>query len=398
MESIKEKVTYLFRQYINGGISAEDMAELDAWIEADQANRKLFDELTNPDVRHNELQNMGRYDEEAALEKFLKKRRNKNTKHYFFRNRKSVFVAAAAIIIMFFSTGLYFLLSQPQWSTQLAKTRVENNRIIPGGNKAVLTLSDGSQIILDNAQNGTLANQSNSAVTKVKDGLLIYDASLTSNKALKAEVVYNTISTPRGGQYQLVLPDGSKVWLNAASSLRFPTSFSDKERIVTLTGEGYFEVAKNPDKPFSVQAGGIRIQALGTHFNVMAYTDEVAVKTTLLEGSVKLSHSDMSVVLKPGEAGFISPNKGSFLVNEVDTRSATAWKDGYFRFENADLPELMRQLSRWYDVEIEYEGQIHSYEFVGRIERSSDLSKVLEILRSSDINFKIEEKKLIVKP
>jgi ferric-dicitrate binding protein FerR (iron transport regulator) len=264
--------------------------------------------------------------------------------------------------------------------------------IAPGGNKAILTLADGTQVILDSANNGAITKQGNVTVIKLDDGQLAYNASSTSTSAL----TYNTVTTPRGGQYQLVLSDGTKVWLNAASSLRFPTAFVGSERKVEMTGEGYFEVAHNDKKPFLVRAGGMDVEVLGTHFNINSYKDEMVTTTTLLEGAVQVSSVQGNMVnLRPGQQSVLS---GSALrVSPADTDMAIAWKEGYFRFKNESVPAIMRKLSRWYDVEIVYRGGPGKEAFGGKISRSKTLAEVLEMLQSTKkIHFKIEERRIIV--
>ena len=263
----------------------------------------------------------------------------------------------------------------------------------PGRNGAVLTLADGHTISLDSAANGRLAQQGNIKVIKL-NGQIAY----TNNGSAKGDeaVLFNTISTARGNQYQLTLSDGSKVWLNAASSLRFPTTFKGKERRVEVTGEAYFEIAKNPSMPFKVQAGGGEIDVLGTHFNVNAYTDEPSVKTTVLEGAVAVKKESALQLLAPGQQAEFSPKGRITLSENVDVTRETAWKDGFFWFNNTDIHTLMRQVSRWYDVEVEFSGNITDDGFTGKVSRNVPLSKLLNVLEQYEIHFKIEGKKIIV--
>jgi ferric-dicitrate binding protein FerR (iron transport regulator) len=252
-------------------------------------------------------------------------------------------------------------------------------------------LADGSTIILDNVQNGTLAQQGNTKVIK-EDGKLAYNLTSTGIN----EVLYNTISTPRGGQYQVDLPDGSRVWLNAASSLHFPTAFVGKERRVEITGEAYFEVAKNKAQPFIVSVNGAEVQVLGTHFNVMAYNDENAIKTTLLEGSVKFVNGSTSSLLKPGQQSQLSENGQVKVVSNVDVDAVTAWKNGNFDFQGEDIETVMRQLSRWYNVDVVYRNKPDEL-FYAEIPRNTKLSDVLKALElTGKLRFGIEGKKIIV--
>ena len=303
-------------------------------------------------------------------------------------------IAAAASIVLILSTGAYFLFFNTT-QKQIAKTGTQQqfkNDMAPGGNKAVLTLADGTQIILDSAANGTISQQGNTKIIKLDDGQLAYNAANSNG-----EVLYNTISTPKGGQYQIVLPDKSKVWLNAASSLRFPASFTGKDRNVELTGEGYFEIAKNTAMPFFVKVNGMQVEVLGTHFNVNAYDDEAAMKTTLLEGSVKVNKGTANIVLKPGQQTILNSNGQLGAATAVNIDEIVAWKDGWFHFESADLKTILRQFARWYDVEIIYEGPVKNRKFFAVVKRSSTLKNVLEMLQDNNIVYRIEEKKLIVK-
>ncbi len=280
------------------------------------------------------------------------------------------------------------------------EAKIAHNDIAPGSNKAVLTLANGRQIILNNARNGSLAAQGNTDFIKKGEGRLVYNAKANTDKAT-AELAYNTISTPRGGQYQVVLPDGSHVWLNAASSIRFPAAFTGKDREVAITGEAYFEVAHNKVKPFRVSVNGQTVEVLGTHFNINAYTDEPSMKTTLLEGRVRITKDNRVAMLKPGEQATIA-GAGNFKIETVNTEEAVAWKDGLFQFKDATLLIVMRQLSRWYDVRVEYEGNMPKTVFSGKLHRNVNASQVLEILKYFNVNFRIEgtgvQKKIIVTP
>jgi transmembrane sensor len=305
-------------------------------------------------------------------------------------------LTAAVAIIIIISLGLYVYKAKDV-ITMPAMVRVRHmNDVAPGGNKAVLTLANGSTVILDNAKNGTLANQGSISIRKLEDGQLTYDASklqtATQNSQLTA---YNTVSTPRGGEYQVVLPDGTRVWLNAASSLRFPVSFSASERKVELKGEAYFEVAKDITKPFHVAVNGTQVEVLGTHFNIMAYEDENSIKTTLLEGSVKISKGERSEIIKPGQQAIVNEN---IKVAMVDTENVVAWKNGLTVFRNADIKSIMRQISRWYDVEVVYNGEVPDRLFTGKIPRNANISKIFRVLELNNIHFKVENKKITVIP
>jgi ferric-dicitrate binding protein FerR (iron transport regulator) len=222
----------------------------------------------------------------------------------------------------------------------------------------------------------------------------VYDGTKASNQG--SLISYNTLSTPRGGQYQLVLPDGSKVWLNASSSIHFPTAFAGHERNVELTGEAYFEIAKNKQKPFHVNVNGMQVEVLGTHFNVNAYGDEGAIKTSLLEGSVKIKKGNISGLLKPGQQGVLKKNSTDLEIKNADMNEAIAWKNGLFEFDGADIKSIMREIGRWYDVDVVYAGKVPDRRFEGKISRDAQLSDVLKILALSNVKFSVEGKKIIV--
>jgi ferric-dicitrate binding protein FerR (iron transport regulator) len=277
-----------------------------------------------------------------------------------------------------------------QVSSKQYKTDIQ-----PGGNKALLTLADGSTIILDSAQNGALSTQGNIRIIKLDDGQLTYNR---SGARSSSKVLYNTISTPNGGQYQLTLADGSQVWLNAASSIRFPASFTGKERRVEITGEAYFEVAKDPSMPFIVSVDDVEVQVLGTHFNVMAYKDEPKLETTLLEGSVKFVKDNNSAMLKPGQQLQLTQKEQFKVVSGIDLTKVVAWKNGLFDFNGSDFETIARKLSRWYNVEVVYNKKIDDL-FYAEIPRNTKLSDVLKALElTGKINFEIEGSKIIVLP
>jgi hypothetical protein len=315
---------------------------------------------------------------------------------------------AAAILIGLLLTGAWLILRTTKTtpSAAIAKKIPVNNDALPGKDKALLTLADGTVVSLDDAHNGTLAQQGNTKVFKL-NGRLSYNsadnkpgAPIADNKP-GAPIAYNTIATPRGGQYQVVLPDGSQVWLNAASSLRFPTAFSGKERRVEVAGEAYFEIAKNSSMPFTVAipsaAGGSEIKVLGTHFNVTAYTDDALLKTTLLEGAIKFVSNGHSALLKPGQQSQLTKGGQLDLASDIDVSQVIAWKNGIFHFEGADIETVMKQLSRWYDVDIVYGSKKGSDLFYADIPRNTRLSDALKALAlTGKVDFKIENKKIMV--
>ncbi len=311
-----------------------------------------------------------------------------------FMKRWFQLVAAAALLMGFF--GLYTLMSNAgQSDPEVLRTNVNVEEIRPGSNKAVLSLADGSIMNLENTGNGELVKQGATKIFKPENGQLVY---LSSNEKSK-DVLLNSISTPRGGQYQLTLSDGTRAWLNAASTLHFPVTFGGSERKVEMTGEVYFEVAKNAAMPFIVNvAGKTKVEVLGTHFNINSYNDEKTVNTTLLEGSVKVIElaSGNSRVISPGEQ-VQSDSVGRININKnADAEMAVAWKNGMFNFNGANLELVLRQISRWYDVDVFYEGPIPQMQFGGEMQRDLNLSQVLTILEKNNVRFRTDGKKLIV--
>jgi transmembrane sensor len=325
---------------------------------------------------------------------------------------RRVWWAAAAILVVL-GTGSYFVFfNKPSQAVTTTQTQAERfkNDVAPGSNKAVLTLSGGQQIVLDSAANGVLTRQGNAQVQKLASGQLSY--SIITDRP--TAVLYNTLTTPRGGVYQLVLPDGSKVWLNSESSIKYPVFFTGDKRQVEITGEAYFEVFKNASQPFTVKINGAaEVQVLGTSFDVNAYSDEPQIKTTLLEGSVSVTEEQLvgvdankgkrGLVLKPGQQAQMvvgnNSNRGIRIVSGVDIDGVVAWKNGLFRFKGADLGTVMRQIARWYDVDIEYQGKLPDYPLVGNIPRNVPVSEILKLLELTNVvHFTIEGKKVTVMP
>ncbi|HWW42978.1 FecR family protein [Pedobacter sp.] len=298
------------------------------------------------------------------------------------------YAAVAAALLMVLFASLHFF-----------NTNKENNlaemdhHINPGGNNATLILSGGEKIVLNNASQGEIARQSGISITKTANGQIVYAiTSKTSDKPLK-----NTIITPKGGQYKVILPDGTEVALNAASTLTYPTSFQGGERRVELKGEAYFEVTKNAAMPFRVQSTGQTVEVLGTHFNINAYDDESIIRTTLLEGSVKITSAIASSIISPGQQALISKTgKGTILTKEINPEKEIAWKDGMFSFENDDIKSVMRSISRWYNVNVSYKGNLPDIDFTGEIFRTAKLSEVFKILELNGIQFEVEGKNIIV--
>ncbi|WP_084529204.1 FecR family protein [Pedobacter caeni] len=300
--------------------------------------------------------------------------------------------SVAASLLILLNLGLYFYSSQeaPHKATEEAISKIK-----AGGDKAFLILANGTRLSLTDADTGKIAEQMGLKISKSADGQLIYTVSDTKSSLQTTKPVYNKIETPLGGKYQINLPDGTKVWLNAASSLRYPVVFTGTERRVELTGEGYFEVSKDKNKRFIVSTEGQELSVFGTHFNINAYADEPAIKTTLLEGSVKVSQTNQSAQGQPALSRFLNPGQQSILnaktfeVKKVDTESAVDWKNGRFIFNNEDIQSAMRKLSRWYSIKVSYEGNFKNINFGGSFSRSNHLADIIKILEATN-EFKFE--------
>jgi len=381
----------LMAQFISGEITPEDKKILAAMLDNPQYSEEL-----NAILRENydttEIPSIS----PEVTKKFIKELRDKmNTSE---KTKKSSVInlfnwqkiAVAASILLVMGLGTLFLVQNGNQSPVVATPRLADDKE-PGKTGAILTLSNGSKIVLDSVGNGLLTNQNNTTVSK-KNGGLVYKA------GSDAQTVYNTMTTPRARQYNLELSDGTKVWLNASSSITFPTSFATNERKVILTGEAYFEVAKDKARPFRVSVNDMQINVLGTHFNVNAYDDEAAVNTTLLEGSVLLTEKGKKVLLKPGQQAQ-KQKSGAIIVNDnVNLDEVMGWKNGVFYFDNASIQTVLRQLSRWYDVDVVFEKGVPTRTFEGEIQRNLQLSQVLKILEKNKVHFKIDGKILRVMP
>lgn len=305
--------------------------------------------------------------------------------------------AAAALLLL--AVGAYmWRTSRPDKTFIVNKQKAPNpvKDLTPGGDRAVLTLADGTDVLLDSLHTGVFRQQGSATISKSARGALVYRY---QSGGLRQPIVYNTMKTPRGGQYQLTLPDGSEVYLNASSSIRFPTSFSGKERRVEITGEAYFEVAKDPSMPFIVSVKQIEVKVLGTHFNVNAYADESAARTTLFEGAVQIKTNNSTEFLSPGQQGIVNAANPITVDKQADTASALAWKKGLFRFNNTELESIMRQVARWYDVDINYKISTGGLHFSGVVSRKKNVSELLKIMELTGlVNFKIEGKTITVLP
>jgi transmembrane sensor len=295
-------------------------------------------------------------------------------------------VAAAVLFIL--GTATYF------WSLRAPRQIVDVKpkvRVLPGNNKATLTLANGTSVTLDSTGNQVI--QQGHVAVHQQNGQLQY--TLQGNETV---LNYNVLTVPRGAQYKLILPDGTKVWLNAASKLKYPTAFVGKERVVELEGQGYFEIARNEAQPFKVKVNDIAVQVLGTNFDIMAYGDEGSVKTTLLDGAVNIVHREKQQLLKPGQQAVVDNTTNQLSVHQADMDMVMAWRTGFFELDGTDLPTILRQLSRWYDVEIVNKLNTSTEALSGRISRNLELKDVLQALEGNEVQFSIEGNKVIVLP
>lgn len=364
----KKEARELLDKYLNGTATPEE--------------RMLFEQLSNQVTRKRlatiETENMG--DIKSQIYRKLPQAPNRSfIQKYRFITAAASIAAIVSIVTLFYQQG---------------KVNQQNAEVVPGGNRAILTLANGKKIELTSVGDGELAKQTGISIKKTHNGELVYTMSAQGNNV---PVEYNTTETPRGGQYQLELADGTKVWLNASSSLRYPTRFAGKERRVELTGEAYFEVTHNASMPFKVKTDKEVVTVLGTHFNVNAYHDEPFVKTTLLEGKVRINalKSHTSGILKPGEQAILTD--GQIKIAVGDTEAATAWKNGYFRFRGENITSIMRKLSRWYNIDVQYATTISDEGYYGTISRFKNIKQVLAVLsETGSVHFKVDGRRVTV--
>lgn len=390
----------LLEKYLAEELSAEEFGRLWQALR-EPSNREIWKSFMEDVWNNPQYSNLADdATKHAVLDRIRPVLSNTPAPRGFFRRRYLWWSAAACLVLAV--TGLA-LLQTPEPPQLVTAKPAPQPEVLPGGNKAILTLGDGSSITLDSASNGTLSIQGNARVIKLANGQLAYDM----GEGETSTIMYNTVRTPRGGQYRITLPDNTEVWLNAASSITYPTAFTGSERKVKVTGEVYFEVAAmqlaSRKVPFMVDIISVagehkgEVEVLGTHFNINAYDDEAAVKTTLLEGAVKVRRNGAEpVTLQPGQqAALNTPIK---ITDDIDLHQVIAWKDGYFNFSQADVGTMMRQAERWYDIKVKYPNGIPKDLFSGTLPRSVNLSQFLEILIYSDVNAKIEERVVTINP
>jgi transmembrane sensor len=432
MEEV-DYLTALLLKQLRQEITPEELQYLENWKAAHPSHALASEQVNDGEQLLADLLAMKQVDMEGWWQKISEQVEIVQKPVAFYR-RWYTYAAAAVVLLVAGAITWQFITSKKLPQPANEKNAPAAFNIQPGGYKATLTLSDGSVINLVNASNGTVAEQGSVQVIKLKEGELKYESGIgPDSHREQSAITYNTLSTPRGGQYQLVLPDGSNVWLNAASSITYPTQFAANERRVAITGEAYFEVAGLPGGggakngrakkvPFIVTvqspAGNnlARVEALGTQFNIMAYDNEAAIKTTLVNGKVMVSqlqaasqnNTDSYKLLTPGQQAQIAqhvavatgrhPIKVIDIADTEEIDAALGWKNGYFTFNNADIKTIMRTLARWYDIETGYQGNIPDYKFTGSIPRKENISAVIKVLEYEGIHFKQEQNKIIVVP
>jgi transmembrane sensor len=376
----KRRINHLLKKYIEGYISEEERREL-----LDLYRRRISKDAEYPDARESVHDRIWlRLNKEIHHEK----------KSIVFSNFWKIGIAAASVIVVF---AVYILICPVIPPKISARKTVEKQPILPGTNMAILTLGNGKKILLNRANTGRLAVQGGTLITKNASGQISYQVVDGNKNSNNKDVIFNTITTPMGGQFKVTLPDGSNVWLNASSSLTYPSVFEGTERHVQLHGEAYFEVFKNKNMPFTVTADNTIIKVLGTHFNVMAYANEPCINTTLLEGSIALTSKYNQVIITPGQQAVVYRGANKIMLKEVDVENEVAWKNGYFSFENESVQTVMNKISRWYNVEIEYQGNVSHKIFGGTVSRTENITELLNYLKLTGIaKFQIEGRRIIV--
>lgn len=375
----EQQLKELLNKYQSGEATEQEIAFLESWYlhhnEADKADL-LSDELLE--------------DAEAVWNKLhpQKKRFNITTSWPW--------LATAACLLLFFYFGGHYMYTTNKKQDEPAMNQAK--AIVPGSNKAILTLANGKKIVLTDTTSGKFTKQGNTVISKTAGGQLVYTVESQKNNSA-TQLVYNTVSTPMGGQYWIVLSDGTRVFLNAGSSLRYPVAFAANERKVELKGEAYFEVVHNNAMPFRIVTGHQVTEDIGTKFNINAYDDEQVMKTTLVEGAVKVSTDNYHVVLKPGQQSQISnidPLQAIKVIKHANIEEALAWKNGLFEFNNSDIRQVMNNTSRWYDFKVIYENEVPHLKISGRISRNVDFSGLIALLKFEGVKFKIEGRNVTI--
>jgi ferric-dicitrate binding protein FerR (iron transport regulator) len=376
---VHEDISKAIEKFINGSASEEDQRMVDAWYYSFN-DTEVFISTDIKDAREKVKGRM-----KMRLQKMLTEENERDLQRRAIgRRRTRWYAAAAAVVFLLAGAGIFKYYSLSDHSQQVAVIKpvpVINDVAAPSSSNATLTLADGSRITLDSAVNGSVALQGKTWIIKLSDGELAYDG--PDNEK---EIMYNTLSVPKGSRVvTLKLSDGTQVWLNSESSLRYPVAYTKGEQKVYITGEAYFEVSKDPNRTFLVTAGGTTTKVLGTSFNVNAYPDNDANKVTLLEGRLKVTNGDADRIIAPGQQAYLPENGAVKVNNDVDLEEVMAWKNGLFKFNKEDLKSIMHKIERWYNVEISYEGDIKTLTFGGVIPRKENVSSVLDLLQMTGV-------------
>lgn len=389
------KIARLINNKLQGDLCEQDQAFLINWIQSSSANQIIYEELMNAENLKETILHLEQYDTEFYGRRifdqlelpWVETAKQKPGHLSFIKTALFKWAAAACFFFMVGYGGFYWFSHQYHKSTaSLVKS------IVPGSSKAILTLADGSTVILDSAHHGSIGKQGEVSIVNVQNGLIAY-------KGASADITppLNTMTIPKGGEFQLVLSDGTKVRLNSASSLQYPVAFVGKQREVRLSGEAYFEVAKNKNMPFIVSVNGMQVRVLGTHFNIKAYPDEKNIRTTLIEGSVKVSDAGKEVLITPGQQAVLNNTDHSLHVRQANLDEVLAWTKGEFLFENTNIQSIMRQVSRWYNAEIIFDTDLSSIRFSGGMRREQNIQQLLEILETDGrLQFEIKGQSIIV--
>ncbi len=387
-ESAKE----LIKKYLDGTATQEEEALLQSWyLETARDEPAILQEPDYPTIGAEILQKLrAEQQEPRRLDRPQPPTPDQPEPKPVIRIWPRVAVAAAIVLAL--SVGSLFVLHKKP-APAIVQAQPTNNDLPPAGIRATLTLIGGKTVPLDSTQNNTLAQQGNTTLQS-HDGQLIYGPGRPTTQT--STTAYNTLTTTPGEHYAVTLPDGTKAWLNAGSSITYPTTFTGSERRVTVTGELYFEIFHNPKQPFRITVKGQTVEDIGTHLDIKAYDDDSTINTTLLEGSIQLSKGPVSITLKPGQQATIRPDDNSFQVKTVDADQAIAWKNGYFSFDHADIQTVMREIARWYNVQVIFKGTLPKTKFQGKVYRNIDASKALKILSFFGAHFQIEGKTIIV--
>lgn len=395
-----ERFKYLMDRLVSKSLSDNEKTEL-----RDLLNQQDSDTLVNTGVNswlNDQVEALREEDIKEEAEKHLQlifaadkvsnatdKPQNK-TIHRIHFLRKWGWAAACVVIAAGVAGYLFLNKNRTHPADNNNPAVIKTEEILPGKERALLSLADGTRVSLDSIHNGVLALQGG-ITAKIVNGKLMYEGKGNT-------VLYNTINTPKGGQYQFSLPDGSKVWLNAASSITFPVAFIEMDRNVRITGEAYFEIAKDKSKPFILDIDGqSKVEVLGTSFNVNSYKGESAIRTTLVEGHVIIKTKDRFTHLYPGDQALTFTNKSDInFGHNVNLEEVLAWKNGLFNFDGADVRQFMRQLERWYDIDVTYEGAVPAIEFQGKMYRDVPLSEVLKVLEKAGVKFRMEKRTIVI--